>query len=354
MDTAEIVHGHRPTAATKPLISVVIPVYNEEANVTAAYDAVATVFATIADRYDFEIIFTDNHSTDRTFQRITEIAKHDPRVRCVRFARNFGFHRSVMTGYRLARGDAAIQLDCDLQDPPQLFPRFLALWEQGHDVVVGVRQFRNEGWLLQGARKLYYRLLKKVSSDNLMLDSGDFRLVDRSILDQLRRIDDAAPYTRGLTSLLAASQVGVPYDRSVREQGTSKFPVAKLFALAVDGFIAHSTIPLRIASFAGMIIAALTTLATLFYLFLGLFFGASAPRGFTTTTILILFGISLNAIFLGIIGEYIGRIYDQIRVRPTVVIEQLINMAAEAEGSRDLKYSGPGQHGAGHERRSES
>jgi glycosyltransferase involved in cell wall biosynthesis len=343
MDVTDLSARGPSTPAQKRLISVVIPVYNEEANVRTAYDAVIAVFTTIADRYDFEIIFTDNHSTDRTFSRVTEIAKLDPRVRCVRFARNFGFHRSVMTGYRLARGDAAIQLDCDLQDPPHLFPKFLALWERGHDVVVGIRRKRNEGRLLQGARKLYYRLLKEISSDNLMLDSGDFRLIDRSILDQLRRIDDAAPYTRGLTSLLAASQVGVPYDRSVREQGASKFPVAKLFALAVDGFIAHSTIPLRIASFAGMAIAVITTLASVFYLVMQLFFGVNSPRGFTTTTVLILFGISLNAIFLGIIGEYIGRIYDQIRIRPTAVIEQLVNMTSDADEPGDLKYSGPGQ-----------
>jgi polyisoprenyl-phosphate glycosyltransferase len=346
MDVTDLSARGQSASAQKRLISVVIPVYNEEENVRAAYDAVVAVFAAIADRYDFEIIFTDNHSTDRTFSRITEIAKLDPRVRCVRFARNFGFHRSVMTGYRLAQGDAAIQLDCDLQDPPGLLPKFLGLWEQGHDVVVGIRRLRDEGRILQWARKFYYWLLKVISTDNLMLDGGDFRLVDRSILDQLRRIDDAAPYTRGLTSLLAASQVGIPYDRSVREQGTSKFPVAKLFAFAVDGFIAHSTIPLRIASFTGLTIAVITALASVFYLAMQLFFGVNSPRGFTTTTVLILFGISLNAIFLGILGEYIGRIYDQIRIRPTVVIEQLVNMTAKADAPGDLKYSGPEQHGA--------
>jgi glycosyltransferase involved in cell wall biosynthesis len=346
MDVTDLSARGQSVATQKRLISVVIPVYNEEENVRAAYDAVVAVFAAIADRYDFEIIFTDNHSTDRTFSRITEIAKLDPRVRCVRFARNFGFHRSVMTGYRLAQGDAAMQLDCDLQDPPGLLPKFLGLWEQGHDVVVGIRRLRDEGRILQWARKFYYWLLKIISTDNLMLDGGDFRLVDRSILDQLRRIDDVAPYTRGLTSLLAASQAGIPYDRSVREQGTSKFPVAKLFAFAVDGFIAHSTIPLRIASFTGLTIAVITALASVFYLAMQLFFGVNSPRGFTTTTVLILFGISLNAIFLGILGEYIGRIYDQIRIRPTVVIEQLINMTAKADAPGDLKYSGPEQHSA--------
>ena len=329
-------------AASTKLISVIIPVYNEEGNVRAAYDAVVKVFDTLGRGYSFEIVFTDNHSTDQTFVRIAEIAEHDPRIRAVRFARNFGFHRSVMTGYRLARGDAAIQIDCDLQDPPSLFPQFFALWEQGHDVVVGIRRFRDENLLLQWGRKLYYRLLKAVSNDNLMLDSGDFRLIDRSILDQLRRVDDASPYTRGLTSLLASNQIGIPYDRALREQGHSKFPLVKLVGLAMDGFVSHSIVPLRMASFAGILIALLTALASVFYLIGRLLFGMSWPEGFATTTILILFGISLNAIFLGIIGEYIGRIFEQIRWRPTTVIERYLNVSSEGEAMGSLKYSTAG------------
>ena len=217
------------------LISILVPVYNEEGNIRRAYETVRDTFDLLKDRYTFEIIFTDNHSTDGSFAIITELARSDTRVRGVRFARNFGFQRSVLTAYRLASGDAAIQLDCDLQDPPSLFPQFLELWEQGHDVVVGIRQVRHEGRLLQWLRRFYYRLLKRVSDDNLMLDSGDFRLIDRSVLDQLHLINDVAPYTRGLTSMLATRQTGVPYDREVRQSGESKFPVGKLVALAVTG-----------------------------------------------------------------------------------------------------------------------
>jgi dolichol-phosphate mannosyltransferase len=325
-------------AAETSLISIVIPVYNEEANVRKAYEAVARVFDGLRGRYEFEVIFTDNHSADETFARIAEIAKADPRVHAVRFARNFGFQRSVITGYRLARGDAAIQLDCDLQDPPELFPKFLAEWEKGHDVVVGIRRFRDEGKYLQWGRQLYYRMLNRISSDNLMPDSGDFRLIDRSILDQLRRIDDFSPYTRGLTSVLAANQVGLPYDRIARKEGASKFPLVKLVGLAVDGFVAHSTVPLRIATAAGLIIAMLTMAASFFYLIGRLIFGMDWPEGFATTTILILFGISLNAIFLGIIGEYIGRIYEQIRVRPTTVIERYSNLSPDQTATAPLGY----------------
>ena len=170
-----------------------------------------------------------------------------------------------------------------------------------------------------------------------MLDSGDFRLVDRSILDQLRHIDDASPYTRGLTSLLASNQTGVPYDRAVREQGQSKFPLIKLISLAIDGFVAHSTAPLRMASFAGLLIALMTSLASVFYIVGRLFFGLEWPEGFATTTILILFGISLNAVFLGVIGEYVGRIYEQVRLRPTTVIERSINMAPPEQNPKPPK-----------------
>jgi polyisoprenyl-phosphate glycosyltransferase len=321
------------------LISILIPVYNEEGNIRRAYEAVRDTFDGLKDRYTFEIIFTDNHSTDSSIALITELARADGRVRGARFARNFGFQRSVLTAYRLASGDAAIQLDCDLQDPPSLFPKFLALWEQGHDVVVGIRQIRHENQVLQWVRRLYYRLLKRVSDDNLMLDSGDFRLIDRSVLDQLHLIDDVAPYTRGLTSMLATKQVGVPYDRQVRLAGVSKFPIGKLLALALDGLITHSIFPLRLAAYIGLAASAITCLASFFYIFSRLLFGINWPAGFATTTVLLLFGISLNGIFLGIIGEYVGRIYNQVRSRPTTVIEYSVNLAKPAIAGAEIQPS---------------
>lgn len=310
----------------KKRITVVIPVFNEVANVEAAYRRVSDVFAALADRYDLEILFTDNHSDDGTFDIVRGLAATDERVRGVRFARNFGFHRSVLTGYRLASGEAAIQLDCDLQDPPEVIAEFLTVWEQGHDVVVGVRRTRDDGLTLQWARKLFYRLLHGISNDNIVVDSGDFRLIDRSVLDQLKHIDDASPYVRGLTSLLARRQAVVPYDRQPRRAGDSKFSLYRLVGLAVDGLLAHSTVPLRVASYVGLAIAVLTFLLSLVYIIGRLAFSADWPAGFATTTVLILLGTSLNAIFLGIIGEYVGRIYNQIRTRPTTVIESSVNM----------------------------
>ena len=313
------------TERRKRLVSIIIPIFNEEKNIERAYGAIRDVFSPLADRYEIEIIFTDNHSTDRSFSIVRSLAGRDPRVRAVRFARNFGFHRSVLTGYRLARGEAAGQIDCDLQDPPELFPEFLQLWEEGHDLVVGVRRARNDGQAYQWARRFFYRLLTRLSDDHVVIDSGDFRLLDRTILDQLRMVDDAAPFVRGLTSELAANKASVPYDRHRREAGESKFPLKKLLGLAIDGVIAHSTTPLRIASYTGLAIALVTVLLGIGYVG-GRILGAPMPAGFATTTVLLLFAISLNAIFLGIIGEYLGRIYNQVRVRPITVIEASVNL----------------------------
>jgi len=309
----------------RKLISVIVPVLNEQNNIARAYAEVCRVFEEIG-RYDLEIIFTDNHSADRTPEILADIARVDPRVKVVRFARNFGFQNSVLTGYRLARGDAAFQLDCDLQDPPSSFPDFLALWEKGHDVVVGVRRHRHESRLMQLARKSYYRLVQKFSDDNLVADGGDFRLVDRSILDQLRSIHEAHPYTRGLISSLAKRQIGTPIDRDRRLFDRSKFPLRRLFSLAMDGVLAHSVLPLRLATYFGFIMAGGLFLLACGYTIGRLLAGSDWPSGFATLAVLIAMGASLNAIFLGIIGEYVGRIYSQVRQRPNTVIEYTINL----------------------------
>ncbi|MEP2473472.1 MULTISPECIES: glycosyltransferase family 2 protein [Rhodobacterales] len=309
----------------RPLISIICPVFNEEDNVANLHAEVSRVFENAVPDYDHELIFTDNHSTDDTFGRLSQIAEKDPRVRVARFARNFGFHKSVMTGYRLASGDAAIQIDCDLQDPPDLFVEFLQHWEDGHDAVVGVRRNRDEPKVLQTMRNAFYHLMNKLAGDSMLVGGGDFRLIDRSILDQLRWIDDVQPYTRGLTSSLARRQIGVPFDRKARQHGESKYPLRRLFGLAAEGVLAHSILPLRIASFVGLLIAVATVLLTGGYLIGGIFFGSEWPSGFSTLVVLTLFGIGLNAIFLGVIGEYVGRLYLQMQKRPMTIIEQTAN-----------------------------
>jgi polyisoprenyl-phosphate glycosyltransferase len=309
------------------LISLVMPVYNEEANVDRAYAALTEIFQALP-QYDLEFVFTDNHSEDRTFEHLTALAKADSRVKVIRFTRNYGFQRSLLTAYRNALGDAAVQVDCDLQDPPELIPQFIALWEKGHDVVVGLRRRREEPRLLTLGRRAFYALLDRISDDPLTRDAGDFRLVDRSVIDRLKELNDYNPYVRGVVSSFAARETGILYDRAPRMHGHSKFPLRKLIGFALDGIIGHSVLPLRLASYAGVSISVVVFFLGLFYMGEALLFRHSWPSGFATLIVVLLFGISVNAIFLGIIGEYVSRIYQQVRFRPLVTVEATANIAA--------------------------
>lgn len=316
-------------STARKCISLVVPVYNEEENVEAFYQEVQRVMDSLAADYDYEFVFTDNHSSDRTFELLRRLATNDSRVHVLRFSRNYGYQRSILTGYQHAHGDAAIQLDCDLQDPPELIPEFLRQWESGYEVVYGVRRSRQEGRLINAARKVFYRLIDVLSEDELPHDSGDFRLVGRRVLDELRRLNDCHPYLRGFIATLGFAQLGVPYDRRARARGESKFSLAALARLAVDGILSHSIVPLRMATLGGTIVSLLTLLACVAYLTGKLVFRLDWPAGFATTTILILASTSVNAIFLGIIGEYLGRIYQQLKKPPHVVIEYELNSPAE-------------------------
>jgi dolichol-phosphate mannosyltransferase len=264
------------------LLSVIVPVYNEEANVEPLYDAINRALERIADRYRWEFIFTDNCSTDRTFERLDQLAASDSRVRIYRFTRNFGFQRSILTGYRLARGDAAIQIDCDLQDPPDLIPDFVRQWESGYKVVYGVRRSRPEPVLLHTMRRSFYRAIAWLSNDNLPIDAGDFRLVDRCVLDILRLYRDENPYLRGYIATLGYKQIGVAYDRTERQRGESSFGLGNLVSFAIDGVVSHSTLPLRLASLIGAALSVLAVLAVVVYLILWLTYEKSWPAGFAT------------------------------------------------------------------------
>ncbi|MFO0553721.1 MAG: glycosyltransferase family 2 protein [Polyangiaceae bacterium] len=312
------------------LLSIVVPVYNEEGNIEPLHAAVCEALAPLAPRYDLEFVFTDNHSKDGTFAELTRLAARDPRVRVFRFSRNFGFQRSIYTGYLKARGDAAIQIDCDLQDPPSVILEFVREWEQGSKIVYGVRKKRVEGFAITLTRKIFYRLVDFLSEDRLPHDAGDFRLVDRKVLDILERIRDQKPYLRGTLATLGFAQKGVEYDRAGRVRGESKFRLRDLFGLAIDGILAHSIVPLRVATYTGLVVSVLTFFMIGVYVIGRMVFGQQWPPGFATTTVLLLSSLSLNAIFLGIIGEYVGRIYVQVRSRPLTIIERTIDVDGQA------------------------
>ena len=310
---------------TLPLISIVLPAYNEEPNIYPLFERLRPILAQLSDRFRFEFVVTDNHSTDRTFALLQEIAASDPRVRIFRLSKNFGFQRSILTGYMQCRGDAAIQLDVDLQDPPELIARFLNEWQAGADVVFGVRMERSEGRVITFARRLFYRLIDFLSEDKLPVDAGDFRLISRRVIDLLCTYRDANPYLRGTIATLGFKQVGVSYARDARKLGESKFPFSKLLSLALDGILNHSTVPLRFATYFGLITSMLTVVLMLCYAFVRIILKAEWPAGFTTLAALILLSISINAMLLGIIGEYLGRMYRQVREAPVSIIECVVD-----------------------------
>jgi glycosyltransferase involved in cell wall biosynthesis len=295
----------------KKLVSIIVPVLNEEQNIKLFYEALTDELNKLNDIYDFEIIFTDNHSYDSTFDLLRELNLKDNKVKAYRFSRNYGYQHSILTGYQKSSGEAVIQLDCDLQDPPSLIPVFLNLWQNGYKVVYGVRKKRQENIIMNYSRKVFYRLINWMSEDDLPVDAGDFRLVDKKIVEVLRNNNDAQPYLRGAIASMGFNQIGVEYDRSKRANGETKFTTSSLINIALDGILNHSTIPLRISSIIGIIIGLLTIIVILGFLIGKLMYGMDWPAGFATIVILLLVTLSINAIFLGIMGEYIGRIYKQ-------------------------------------------
>lgn len=306
----------------KPLVSLVVPVFNEEDNILPFYADVRRVIDPLANYYEFEFIFTDNHSTDMTPDLLRELAKTDGRVRAYRFSRNFGYQRSILTAYLKCRGDAAIQLDCDLQDPTDLIVEFLKFWRDGYDVVYGTRISRSESWKWSIARKVFYRLVDFLSEDPIPLDAGDFRLISRRIIEELRQIDDSCPYLRGTIASLGFKQIGIDYDRAARVRGSTKFSLYDNVLLALDGIVNQSVVPLRVATYVGVVVSMLTLLAIFGYLIAYFTVGFRAPAGFTTITVLILGSLSINAMLLGILGEYIGRMYIQMKKRSLSIVER--------------------------------
>jgi dolichol-phosphate mannosyltransferase len=245
-----------------------------------------------------------------------------------------------MTGYVQARGDAAIQIDVDLQDPPELIGRFLAEWREGADVVYGIRTKRKEPWIISIQRVLFYRLIDRLSEEKIPVDAGDFRLISRRVIDLLKSFEDAQPYLRGTIATLGFKQVGIPYDRNARLRGESKFPFSKLVSLAMDGILNHSVVPLRFSTYFGLAVSAIMLLSVIGYAAAKILFGSQWPAGFATLAALILASISINAMLLGIIGEYLGRMYRQQKKQPLTIIEDVAGISIESRDSSRGRTAG--------------
>ncbi|SKC63693.1 glycosyltransferase family 2 protein [Paraburkholderia hospita] len=315
------------TSTGLPLISIAVPVLNEADNLDALYARLRKLGETMADRCRLEFVFTDNHSTDATWEKLTALASVDPRVRAIRFSKNVGFQRSILANYMHTRGDAVMQIDADLQDPPELLERFFQLWREGYHVVYGVREQRPEGRLINAFRKFGYWVIDKLSEHQIPRNAGDFRLVDRKVIDALRRYRSSNPYLRGMIAGMGFRQMGVPYGRSARVAGTSKFGLPQLIKLGITGVFNHSVLPLRLATYAGVFLLGLSAVGAVYYVVLRALH-PDLPRGFTSIQVLLLFGIGFQSLLLGILGEYLLRIYLIIRSEPVAIAEETLNLGA--------------------------
>jgi len=314
-------------------ISVVIPVYNEGENIERIYEELSAVFARELSGYQMEVIFSDNCSTDDSYARIQRLSEQDRRVKGIRLSRNFGYQANILTGYMNAGGDAVVQMDADGEDPPEVLPRLVEAWERGYQVVYGVRIKRQESWWMQVQRKVFYRVLNRIASVNLVPGAGDFRLLDRVVVELLcRRFQERNPYLRGLTSYIGFKQTGVPYERGRRWKGESKFSYVAYMRLAWDAITSFSHVPLKCVSAVGFVMAGMAVAGFVFYL--GLFLaGRVEVKGFTTLILVILFLSGTQLLCLGILGEYIDRIFDEVKARPRSIVTESCGFEKEVRSA---------------------
>lgn len=314
----------------RKLISVVTPVWNEELNVRDCYEAVRALFAADLREYDYEHIFSDNASTDGTVAILRELAAADPHVRVILNARNFGPSRSVFNALLATGGDAVVPLlAVDLQDPPAVIVQFVRLWEQGHEVVNGVRANREEGVVMRNIRKAYYRLVNRFADIHIPPDVGEFQLIDRVVVEALRKCDDYYPYIRGLVAGCGFRSTGVPFTWRARRKGMSKNRLYHLIDHALNGLISFTNIPMRLCLLFGLVLAALS-FAFALVVFVGnlIYFRRFAPPGIPTLIVAIFFFAGVQLFFFGVLGEYISAIHFQVRKRPLVVERERINFDA--------------------------
>jgi dolichol-phosphate mannosyltransferase len=276
-----------------------------------------------AEGMSYEIVFVDDGSTDGSTALLHALAADAPRVRVVELARNFGHQVAISAGLDFAQGDAVIVMDADLQDPPEVLPEFIAEWRTGNDVVYAIREHRKEGWLKRTAYAAFYRMLRKVSNVDIPLDAGDFCIMDRKVVNLLQSMPERNRFVRGIRSWVGLRQTGLAYERQARYAGRPKYTFGRLMLLALDGFISFSHTPLRVASLLGLGISLLSFVLAGFYFVKKLTMGLNPP-GFATLVVAIFFLAGIQLITIGVMGEYIGRIFDEVKQRPLYVVRRVV------------------------------
>ena len=315
----------------KHTVSVIVPVFNEQGAVPLFLERCLPVLRAICAEQlgggDFEVLFIDDGSRDDTARVVVEEAQREPHIRLVRFSRNFGKEAGLAAGFHYATGDAVIPMDVDLQDPPEVLPRMIDEWLRGAEMVNAIRRSRaGDSAMKRLTARLFYRLYNRVADQPIKPNVGDFRLLDRIVVDSLNRLSEGSRFTKGLYSWVGYRQIDIEYDRPERSGGETKWGYRKLVRFAFDGLIASTTAPLRIWSYVGLMIGLMAFLFAGFIVVRTLFFGVDVP-GYASTMAAVLFLGGLNLLSLGIMGEYLGRMAQEVRHRPLYVVRETIGLA---------------------------
>lgn len=303
--------------------SIIIPVYNEEGTLLTLYDRLTKVMRDISK--DYEIILVDDNSNDRSLDIMTELNRSDPRVKVIKLSRNFGHQPAITAGLCYARGNAVVMMDADLQDPPEVITKFVEKYKEGYDVVYGKREKRKgESVFKLLTASVFYRLINRLSSVDIPLDTGDFRLISRKVVDSLKSINEKNKFLRGLITWVGYRQIGVNYIRDSRYAGETKFTVRKMMRFAIDGISSFSNLPLKMAAIMGFVVSFIS-----FLLVLGVFYfklSHEPAPGWASIMVAITFLGGIQLIAIGIIGEYLGRIFDEVKNRPFYLLDRTIGI----------------------------
>jgi polyisoprenyl-phosphate glycosyltransferase len=306
----------------QPRVSLAIPIYNEEAVVPELVRRTTEVLDSLPGG-PHEIVFVNDGSSDGTLEMLETAAENDSRIVVVELSRNFGHQTALAAALDQVSGDAVVLMDGDLQDPPEAVPTLIDYYRQGYDVVYVQRVNRKEHWWLRMCYFVFYRLLATLSSIELPLDSGDFGLMSRRVVDEICRMPEHHRYLRGMRTWVGFRQIGIPIERAARHAGKTKYSPLKLLKLAFDGIFAFSVVPLRAASILGAMAISCSFLYALYSLYAK--FWLHSPQGFTALILAIIFLSGVNLFFLGIIGEYVGRVYEEAKARPHYVVRRVIS-----------------------------
>lgn len=305
-------------------ITVCIPMYNEEDNLRVLHKKLNSLSDEYKGKYNFEFLFINDGSLDNSLSIVKELSKKDSRVKCVDLSRNFGKEIAMLAGFDYASGDAIIIMDADLQHPPSTIPKMIKEWEKGYQDVYGKRITRHgESFLKKAFSKMYYKILSHLSSVPVLPAVGDFRLLDRKCIDAIKKVRETQRYTKGIYMWIGFKKKEITFEASERFAGETKWKFSSLVRLAIDGIISDSVVPLRLSLISGIIIATFSFLYLIYTLVTTILFGNTTP-GYPTLTILLLFLSGTQLFFVGIIGEYIGKIFIEVKQRPPYLIQDYI------------------------------